>query len=156
MHSHHYVFSDPFKKSGVGPVYVIREFPSNPCSDNRIQLYEVGPPELSHIIGDDPYSGFRGGFVGCTFLPPPDLKQIFPEAEAAAIHKWRRLDTVLDNLNSLAWRQSLSASRDHMSDGQRASLNEADDNAAKKHRLVLAEISQLEKAFPILISTCFY
>ena len=78
------LFSDSFKKSGVGPVYVVREFPSDPCSDKRIQLYEVGPPELSDIIENDPYS--KSHFDSLPTLTLHHLQTLFPDpAEAAAV-----------------------------------------------------------------------
>ena len=46
-------FSDSFKASGVGPVYMAREDPSN---NKRVLLYQLAPPELSHAIENDPHS----------------------------------------------------------------------------------------------------
>ncbi len=127
------LFSDSFKASGVGPVYVVREFPSeDPCSDNRIQLCEVGPPELSHIIENDPYS--QSHFVALPTLTLHHLQTLFPDpAEAAAALRMRRLREISGNMSYLAWRNK-----------------KVDDNAAKQHGLMLAEISQLETAFPHL------
>ena len=138
----------------------MREFPSeDPRDDKRIQLYEVGPPELSHMIEDVPYSGISGGSEST--LMPPDL-QFFPDpAEAAAIRKMRRIHAQLDNTNYHArYNARFSASYrpgytspdawDRMSDEQRKSLNRAEEIAAKQDGLVLAEISKLERAFPHL------
>ena len=72
----------------------------------------------------------------------------------------RRLHTVLDNMSYHArYNARFSASYrpgytspdawDRMNDEQRASLNRAEENAAKQDGLVLAEISKLEKAFPL-------
>ena len=98
-------FSVSFKNSGAGPVYVVREFPSaDPGGDKSVQLYEVGPPDLSNIIGDDTYSGISGCFeptrvshdssTAKIHHVPPDLQHIFADpAEAAAICEMRRLRT---------------------------------------------------------------
>ena len=116
--------SDSFKDSGVGPVYVVREFPSaDSCDDKRIQLYEVGPPELSHIIENDPYS--QSHFDALPTLTLHHLQTLFPDpAEAAAVLRTRRLHEISGNMSYLAWRNK-----------------KVDDNAAEKYGLVLAEIS---------------
>ena len=135
-------FSDSFKDSGVGPVYVVREFPSeDPCDDKRIQMYEVGPPELSHIIENDPYS--QSHFDALPTLTLHHLQTLFSDpAEAAAILRMRRLHTVSENMGYVVWYKSLSASL--------SAHPYQDEDAAKKHGLVLAEISQLETTFPHL------
>ena len=63
-------FSDSFKNTGAGPVYAVRAFPPHgPSRSERIQLYEIDPPELSRIIGDDTYSGISGRFEPTRISP---------------------------------------------------------------------------------------
>ena len=119
----------------------MRVFPSeNPGDEKRTELYEVGPPELSQIIENDPYS--QSHFDALPTLTQHHLETLFPEpAEAAALLRMRRLHTVSENMGYI------------VSCGQSLRYQwrpYQDEDAAKKHGLVLAEISHIENTFPHL------
>ena len=126
-------FSDSFKASGVGPVYMARE---DPCNDKRVLLYQLSPPELSYVIENDPYS--QSHFDALPNLTQEHLQTLFPDpAEAAAVLRIRRLSEILVNMGYVAWGMPFSASSGHM----------YDTTAVQP---VLSEISKLEQQILIL------
>ena len=124
-------FSDSFKASGVGPIYMARE---DPCDDKRVLLYQLSPPELSYVIENDPYS--QSHFDALPTLTLHHLQALFPDpAEAEAVLQARRLNEILENTGYSWWGMPYSASNTPIQ---------------QQHEPLLAELSHLEKTFPHL------
>ena len=79
--------------SGNGPVYMARE---DPCKNTRILLFELGPPEISYAIENDPCS--QEHIDALPSISLLHLQALFSDtAEAEAVLQARRLNEILEN-----------------------------------------------------------
>ena len=98
------------------------------------------PPDLADILANDPYSQDR--FDALPECTQDHLETLFPDpAEAAALFRMLRLHKVSESMGyTMSCGQSL----------QYQWPPYPNHDTAKKHGLMLAEISQLEQTFPHL------
>ena len=131
------LFSDSFKESGDGHVYVVRDLPSKDDETRTLQ-YELGPPEISQIIESDPC--FQGHFEDLPTHTQRHRQPFLPDpAEVQAVLDMQRLHVVSENMGYIVWGKSLQYQHPYK-----------EKDAAHKHGLVLAEMAHLQSMFPHL------